>query len=101
MSYPKLCVFAAGFSGAAGGGGHQSSPDHHTHQLPLLHPGHAGGEDLQRHPALHRAADGRGSAAFFGQGQSGVRWFPVSDFKVLVKEVGGTRHMKLLKYKQY
>lgn len=65
----SVFFFAAWFSGEVGGSGHQSSPDHHTHQLPLLHPGHAGGEDLQWHPTLHRQADGWGSAAQFGQGQ--------------------------------
>lgn len=67
-----MCLFVGWFSGEAGGGGHQSSPDLHTHQLPVLHQGHAGSEDLQRHPTLHRQADGRGSAAQFGQGQESL-----------------------------
>lgn len=65
----SLSVFAVWFSGEVGGGGHQSSPDIHTHQLPVLHPGHAGGEDLQWHPTIHRQTDGWRSAAQIGQGR--------------------------------
>lgn len=76
-----LSLFVAWFSGEVGGGRHQSSPDNHTHQLPLLHPGHAGDEDFQWHPTLHRQADGWRSAAQFGQGQdSFLSWRLERDF---------------------
>lgn len=65
-----LCLFASvQFSGQAGGGGHQPIAVVLVLQLPLLHPGDAGDEDLQRHPSFHCQADGRGSAAHVGWGQ--------------------------------
>lgn len=42
-----VSVAAVQCRGEDGGGGHQSTADIDTHQLPLLHPGHAGDEDLQ------------------------------------------------------
>lgn len=57
------------FSGQAGGRGHQPIAVVLVLQLPLLHPGDAGDEDLQRHPSVHCQTDGRGSAAHFGGGQ--------------------------------
>lgn len=64
-----LSLFVVWFSGEVGGSGHQSSTDIHLQRLPLLHPSHAGGEDLHWHPTFHRQTDGWGSATQFGWGQ--------------------------------
>lgn len=81
----SLSVFVVWFSGEVGGSGHQSSPDIHAHQLPVLHPGHAGGEDLQWHPTIHRQTDGWGSAAQIGQGQDSFLNMNMSAVLLLIK----------------